>query len=415
MLVFYQNEYIYMQTQTIKNKNWKYKLILKPEITNWQIVNRSVQFGLYVLGTEKHESRRIDNQLRGRSGRQWDSGVTQFFVALDDEIMRKMWWDKIQSLARMAIPENELADLELTQSQFTDSIIRAQKQMEAHHFSTRKHLFDYDSVINKQRIKIYKLRDEILEEKINAQTEVKSLIPKVISYYIDKYNKTGQDSLELIENVNQTFGTNIPNLESKDPWSIESHLIEYLTERFDNLLSQIDNSRRNFIIKYIYLDNIDKNWINHIDDMQHLREKVGLYGYAQQDPVIMYKQEWYELFQILEQTINTETLANIYRIDPNHINNMNLWNSITNWATTNSDQFETENNDIYDMSASSQNYMPQNNIEIISANDYQKTQIKREPRPNDKVSVMYKDGRMDIDVKFKKIEEDLKSWLCKLV
>ncbi len=414
-----------MQTQTIKNNKWWYKVIIKPDVArdDWQTISKSIQFGLYVLGTEKHESRRIDNQLRWRSGRQGDSGVTQFFVALDDEIMRKMWGDKIQSAARMILPEAELADLELTQSQFTDSIIWSQKQMEAYHFGVRKHLFDYDSVINKQRIKIYKLRDQILEDKIDIQNHIKWLIAELVAYHIDKYTKTQESSESFFDSINQIFATNIPNIQSKDTSSIQDHILSYLIERFDHITGQLDQEKRDFICKYIYLDNIDKYWINHIDDMQHLREKVGLYGYAQQDPVIMYKQEWYLLFETMQNNIATDTLANIYRIDPNHINNLNIWqNNLAN-ISTNSEEFETDNHDIYSIEnpSDNKNVINTNDIQIIQASDYQKTSVttinipKREPRPNDKVTVAYTDGRIMSDVKFKKIEEDFKNWLCKIL
>lgn len=131
----------------------------KPEVTS-----RDLHYGLFILGTEKHESRRIDNQLRGRAGRQGDPGSSVFFVALDDEIMRKMGGEKIQAVAKMLLPKEQLEKLELTQSQFTSSIQRAQKQMEGWNFSIRKHLFDYDSVINRQRQRIYAKRDEMLAQ-----------------------------------------------------------------------------------------------------------------------------------------------------------------------------------------------------------------------------------------------------------
>lgn len=139
------------------------KIQIKPiDITPVETVERELHYGLFILGTEKHESRRIDNQLRGRAGRQGDPGLSVFFVALDDEIMRKMGGEKIQSVAGFLLPKEELESLELTQKQFTSSIVRAQKQMEGWNFSIRKHLFDYDSVINKQRQRIYSKRDEML-------------------------------------------------------------------------------------------------------------------------------------------------------------------------------------------------------------------------------------------------------------
>lgn len=416
-----------MQTQITKRNNWTYKVTLRPENTSSDnIISRNIQFGLYVLGTEKHESRRIDNQLRGRSGRQWDSGVTQFFVALDDDIMRKMWWDKIQSFARMAIPASELEDLELTQSQFTSSIIRAQKQMEAHNFSIRKHLFDYDSVINKQRIKIYKLRDEILEDRIDIYTQIKNMITQVCDTQILSKQTQWFSNDEIIESINQIFGTNLPILDGSSRDTIYEYIHNFLQDKFEKLLIQIDEDKRNFIMKYIYLDNIDKYWIDHIDNMQHLREKVWLYGYAQQDPVVIYKQEWFDMFNTMNQNIDNDTIANIFRIDTDRVNSVNLQSNISIDATTNSDQFETDWHDIYDNSASpiiidtnnrdSLTSKHDNWIEIISADSYSKVSSKNwSYRPNDKVSVMYQDGRIETDIKFKKIEEDYKNWLCKMI
>jgi len=135
---------------------------------------------LFILGTEKHESRRIDNQLRGRAGRQGDPGVSVFFVALDDLIMRKMGGERIQSMASMLLKKDELESLELTQKQFTSSIVRSQKQMEAWHFGIRKHVFEYDSVINKQRQAIYKKRDDILMSESDPTLQ-KAFVEKMLA------------------------------------------------------------------------------------------------------------------------------------------------------------------------------------------------------------------------------------------
>ena len=131
--------------------------------------SRDFHYGLFILGTEKHESRRIDNQLRGRAGRQGDPGVSVFFVALDDLLMRKMGGERIKALAGMLLSKEELENLELTQKQFTKTITRAQKEIEAYNFSIRKHLFDYDSVINKQRLNIYHTRDSLIEADLDEE------------------------------------------------------------------------------------------------------------------------------------------------------------------------------------------------------------------------------------------------------
>jgi preprotein translocase subunit SecA len=177
--------------------------ITQSGITVTQYNEVDVQFGLFVLGTEKHESRRIDNQLRGRAGRQWDPGVSQFYVSFDDEIMRKMWWSSMQSIlamaGRFAGNQEEMEQQLSSQSMFTNSIVRAQTQMEAHNYSIRKHLYDYDSVVNKQRLKVYGKRDEILEGqakggKLKAE-EVKVILVDAIHTTISKLNNTwfGED------------------------------------------------------------------------------------------------------------------------------------------------------------------------------------------------------------------------------
>jgi preprotein translocase subunit SecA len=136
--------------------------VLPTEEKASEIIVKDFHYGLFILGTEKHESRRIDNQLRGRAGRQGDPGVSVFFVALDDLIMRKMGGERIQSMAALLLGKQDMETMELTQKQFTSAIVRSQKQIEGWNFGTRKHLFDYDSVINKQRQSVYKKRDEIL-------------------------------------------------------------------------------------------------------------------------------------------------------------------------------------------------------------------------------------------------------------
>jgi len=164
--VIHAGEYMLSVSFQKKKKSaeqWYAKISIKP--ATGEIggnLERELHYGLFILGTEKHESRRIDNQLRGRAGRQGDPGLSVFFVALDDEIMRKMGGEKIQSIAGLLMKKDELENMELTQKQFSSSIERAQKQMEAWNFSIRKHLFDYDSVINRQRQRIYSKRDEML-------------------------------------------------------------------------------------------------------------------------------------------------------------------------------------------------------------------------------------------------------------
>jgi preprotein translocase subunit SecA len=530
-----QNIVVWLQTWHKSWINHYATITIKNQDSSAELIYADIHFGLMIIGTEKHESRRIDNQLRGRSGRQWDPGMSQFFVALDDEIMRKMWWEKIQSIAGMLLSKSDIESLELTQTQFTSSIERAQKQMEAYHFGIRKHLFDYDNVINKQRQKIYAIRDQLLGvrswtnihwditkvlilhgfdghadsgwkwrlktelekhtievrapqlvnsnqpvleeqlqqimdlygdridehtaivwhslgwllaqhivlamskkskkiwlliavapayhtisniwdtvitdwtspdwvtthayEKIHAYenhivnpwevtkavqlyqvylsktdqyipfeeayryfasqynriqiqvfddmkhfnhsagidilpqaldailsyqintndivSEIKWFIMDVVSSLVTKYNVLGMDIRDLIETIDQDFGikldtTNMSDIAIK---TIENKIVTQLELLREHKIVGQDLIRLTEYFTNVYITTIDKYWIDHIDEMQYLREKVWLYGYAQMDPLIIYKQESYEKFETLMYNIKSETLGIIYRTD----------------------------------------------------------------------------------------------------
>lgn len=293
-------------------------LVVSPdEGKTTELVEKDLHFGLYVLGTEKHESRRIDNQLRGRSGRQGDPGASQFYVALDDEIMRKMWGDTIKSIAKRLLPADELSKLELTQSQFTSSITRAQKQMEWYNFSIRKHLFEYDNVVNKQRMKVYQKRDELLwrdEQSVDqVKDDVRSSIIEVIHHIWEQHKLAGWSLEDLQERIDQVFGMPLDSYQSL------SHIQEQLLLAWDHKIASLASDLTFVqIIRSLYLEQIDKYWIEHIDAMQHLREKVWLYGYAQQDPLVIYKQESFKLYGALWMDIKTDFVSLFYKVDFSH-------------------------------------------------------------------------------------------------
>ena len=287
-------------------------------------------FGLFILGTEKHESRRIDNQLRGRAGRQGDPGVSVFFVALDDGLMRKMWGEKIQALAGMLLSRADLENLELTQSQFTKSITRSQKEIEGWYFGIRKHLFDYDSVVDKQRKRVYKLRDDILEAETNEEkrkayvesfkdeflTEAKN----IVITQINNAEMTGQSVADLLIVLNKEFGLNMTREEYEEVKNLTHEEVKaLLMERFDRYFTKVFETLSEEILfdvfRGVHLHFIDKLWVDHIDDMQNLREKVGLMSYAQLDPLVMYKKESFEKFQELMQNIINSTAGYLMRLD----------------------------------------------------------------------------------------------------
>ena len=292
-------------------------------------IEKDFFFWLFILGTEKHESRRIDNQLRWRAWRQWDPGISVFFVALDDTLMRKMWWEKFQSLASMLLSKNDLENLELTQKQFSKNITRAQKEIEGWYFGIRKHLFDYDSVVDKQRRRVYKIRDEILLSEDNEELQKKYVdnfkeeflteSKNIILTQITSAETTGQSVADLLIVLNKEFWLNITQpehaeLSKLDYESLKAMLIERLDNYFTRVFSTIDTKILFQVFREVHLHFLDKLWIDHIDEMQNLREKVWLMSYAQMDPLVIYKKESFEKFQELLANIINSTSSYLLKL-----------------------------------------------------------------------------------------------------
>jgi preprotein translocase subunit SecA len=441
------------------------------------IESRDVHFGLFILGTEKHDSRRIDNQLRGRAGRQGDPWVSQFFVALDDEIMRKMGGDKIQSIARMMMSQEELESMAFTQSQFTNAIERAQKQMEGWHFGIRKQLFEYDSVINKQRAKMYEKRDAILskeadviafehqeeqvdwsaqdvvsEERASVVSEIRGFVDETIDDLVMTHTSYAPWNIaELEESLQQIIGASF----------LDSELVQYTTtnqlssflksavrDMFDAKFAESDDPQTLWYIRRVYLSVIDKYWMEHIDDMSHLRERVSLRSYAQQDPLVIYKKEAYSAFQAFLNTVRKETLSNVMKTDfaalqdpqqvATHIHaqdqqkNVHMmeilkqlagkqpfvhqstvdWNGQKETHVVTLDTWETarvlNSND---------------DIEVLELDDTWTWDVglhvvipsRSKLRPNDKVNIQTPDGKREYGVKRKKVKDKVESGEVKLV
>ncbi len=373
-------------------KKEKDEVLCTIKITNnfSETISKDLHFGLFIVGTEKHESRRIDNQLRGRAGRQWDPGVSQFFVALDDEIMRKMWWDKIKSVAWMLLSKDDLNTMELTQKQFTSSIERSQKQMEGWLFSSRKHLFDYDSVVNKQRQRIYSKRDQILfalsqaedkdevikdfwidVENFDLETEYNQFIEDIVDRLIETYTSVMPwDLSDLIETLHQVvwyeFDKNELSSFTKAS-DLRDYLVSFIKDQFNQKKEYISDEKFQEIAKILYLKSIDKLWVDHIDEMQQLREKVGLFWYAQLDPLVMYKKESYEKFQKLLFNIKKDALSSFIKLDTEKI-----WES---------EQLANNDNAV-DINSLSKSWW------TISANNWDDWVEVIEPKPKEKTSTV---------------------------
>lgn len=293
-------------------------------------LEQDFHYGLFILGTEKHESRRIDNQLRGRAWRQWDPGVSVFFVALDDLIMRKMWGERIQGIAAMLLGKAELENLELTQSQFTSSIVRSQKQMEGRHFGIRKHLFDYDSVINKQRQAIYKKRDDILVSETDEEMrkylvetiklEIQENMDDIVRQQITNARTLEQSPAQFLRVMDKEFSLKLEHQQMQkfaemDFDHLQAELSLFMLDQLKEKFAMMDVDRLYQIFKDVYLYHLDTLRVKHLDEMEYLRDKVGLMWYAQLDPLIVYKSEAYDKFQTLLYRLKFDVTAYIAGID----------------------------------------------------------------------------------------------------
>ena len=267
--------------------------------------------GLCVLGTERHESRRIDNQLRGRSGRQGDPGVSQFCVSFEDDLMVRFGTDKAKGiLARAGFDE----DASIRIGMLSKSIESAQKRVEGNNFDIRKTLLQYDDVINQQREYIYEKRNEILDCDSIHETVLetfKNFITDLVnSHIMPEGYLTENDLNEILEFTNEhLLKRKLDLIDIKE--RTEDELIEYLYERvlkeYDEKLSEIPEEVANEFEKAISLRVIDTHWMNHINTMSHLREGIGLRSYAQENPLRAYINEGFELYDELLNTIDQET------------------------------------------------------------------------------------------------------------
>ena len=263
--------------------------------------------GLYVIGTERHESRRIDNQLRGRAGRQGDPGTSQFFVSFDDDLMRRFGTDRIKTmLMNLGIDDDQA----IRSKALTRSIESAQKKVEGNNYDYRKSLLDFDNVLNEQREIIYARRNEILEEESIHDKIIETFrntIRNLVESHIPPENYlTENDKAEIVEYVNTNFLKN-QNLEVKDIENLsDQEIVDYIFDLVikDYEKKMISSPLMNEFEKAISLRVIDTSWVDHMSAMEHLKEGIGLRGYAQSNPVQVYTMEGYEMFENLLNKID---------------------------------------------------------------------------------------------------------------
>jgi preprotein translocase subunit SecA len=277
--------------------------------------------GLHIIGTERHEARRIDNQLRGRSGRQGDPGSSRFYVSLEDDLMRIFAADRISNIMqRLGMEEGVPIESRLVSRQ----IESAQKRVEGQNFGYRKHVLEYDDVMNQQRKAIYGLRRQLLEgadQKSYLMDIADQIMAGLVSQYADADTHVDQWDIEgLAKAVNQQFafdlraeGVDIDGLTSKQ---IEDALIEIAHRLYDEKEALISAPTMRFHERMLMLQIVDAHWKDHLLAMDHLKEGIGLRGYGQRDPLVEYKKESFALFEGLMDRIEEDTLRILFHVQP---------------------------------------------------------------------------------------------------
>jgi preprotein translocase subunit SecA len=275
--------------------------------------------GLHILATERHEARRIDNQLRGRAGRQGDPGSSRFYLSLEDDLMRIFGSDRISGLMlKLGMEEG----VPIEHGLVTRSIERAQKQVEAQNFAMRKHLLEYDDVMNKQRTAVYELRRMILEGK-DTRDHIVRLSEEVLDWYLDSYASEKDDPEAWnIEGhhmaLKETFGLDAAPAELKAMGRSEmrERLLLAIRSRYEAKERAIGAEQMRLYERMIMLQIVDSQWKDHLYGLDHLKEGIGLRGYGQRDPLVEYKKESFGMFQALMDRIDEEALRWIYLYQP---------------------------------------------------------------------------------------------------
>ncbi len=270
--------------------------------------------GLHIIGTERHEARRIDNQLRGRSGRQGDPGSSRFYLSLEDDLMRIFGSDKINSLMNLLKMEE---DLPIENKMVTKAIENAQKKVEAHNFDIRKHLLQYDDVMNKQRTEIYAFRREVLLGE--------SLKPKILDFSEDvvddllfvhcpedRYDEWDMETLGTA--IEGAFAIKTALDAYKTHEDLRDTLVSSVLAAYEKKETESGPELMRYLEKMVMLQVIDTQWKDHLLNIDHMKEGIGLRGYAQKDPVVEYKKEAFELFAEMSDRIKTEVLMRLFRM-----------------------------------------------------------------------------------------------------
>jgi len=276
--------------------------------------------GLSIIGTERHESRRIDNQLRGRAGRQGDPGCSRFYISLDDDLMRLFAGDKVKSLVNtLGLPEDEA----LEHGMLTKSIETAQSRVEGRNFNVRKHVLQYDNVMNKQREVIYSERRKVLmgeDLREHIMTMIRGRVDLSLEKYtVDKYPENwdleGYEQ-ELSELIGANIKLKIDNLEELTKDKLKEMSINVAEKLYTMKENEFGIEMFREVERIVLLKTVDTKWMDHIDAMDELRQGIGLRAMGNEDPVRAYQNEGYDMFNEMIQLIQEDTIKHIYRVRP---------------------------------------------------------------------------------------------------
>jgi preprotein translocase subunit SecA len=275
--------------------------------------------GLYILGTERHENRRIDNQLRGRSGRQGDPGMTQFYLSLEDNLLRIFGSDKIKSIMdRLGVEDGEYIE----SSMVTRAVEKAQKKVENLHFEGRKHIVEYDDVANEQRKIVYKFRTELLNPEYNIAQKVDEIRAEFVNATLFKCNiidgvareDFDLEQLDGILKESMNYEIDLESINTLEYEELHEKVLERLKDSYDTKMSIIDDEMRHNVERELYLKTLDTAWREHLYQMDSMKTGIRLRAYNQKDPLVEYKKESYNLFQELVETIKFETIKILHVI-----------------------------------------------------------------------------------------------------
>ncbi len=273
--------------------------------------------GLYIIGTERHESRRIDNQLRGRSGRQGDPGTSQFYLSLEDNLLRIFGSDRIKGvMEKLGLKDGEHIESKLV----TRAVENAQKKVENLHFESRKHLLEYDDVANEQRKSVYKFRDELLDANYdigakiaeNREYALHQIFSKLKAF--DHQNLSEEELLGLKNILKEDFNAHVTLEDLKKASPIEKFVAEKLKSDYENKMKVLDSEQRSRIERIVYLQILDNAWREHLYTMDNLKTGINLRGYNQKDPLVEYKKESYNLFLEFIEDIKMEAIKTFSKI-----------------------------------------------------------------------------------------------------